>query len=146
MEGSGCGGRGVIHTLKAAYSHQQLPRPHFCIWSLSSDLSELKALSPVKRIPGPGAWRGGEGAAAPRRGWNPLCRRERGRPRPQGPRMGGSREDHLPGPRPPFYRRTVGPSLTTARTHGEKASQEGLGNPAQKLSSRAALGQLGLHF
>lgn len=54
----------VIYTLKAAYSHQRLPCPHICIWRLSSDLSELKALSPIKRIPGPKSLEGeGRGEA-----------------------------------------------------------------------------------
>ena len=39
----------VIHTLKAAYSHQRLPSPYICIWIFSSDLLELKALSPIKK-------------------------------------------------------------------------------------------------
>lgn len=56
----------VIYTLKAAYSHQRLPCPHICICSLSSDLSELKALSPIKRIPGPRSPEGeGRGLRAP---------------------------------------------------------------------------------
>lgn len=56
----------VIYTLKAAYSHQRLPCPHICICSLSSDLSELKALSPIKRIPGPKSPEGeGRGLRAP---------------------------------------------------------------------------------
>lgn len=50
----------VIHTLKAAYSHQRLPSLYICIWIFSSDLLELKALSPIKRIPGPRS-PGGEG-------------------------------------------------------------------------------------
>lgn len=43
---------------------RRLPCPHICIWSLSSDLSELKALSPIKRIPSPGS-QAGEGKGAP---------------------------------------------------------------------------------
>lgn len=51
-----------------------LPCPHICIWSLSSDLLELKALSPIKRIPGPGSQAGESGRerAPGRKPWFPA--------------------------------------------------------------------------
>lgn len=144
----------VIYTLKAAYSHQRLPCPHICIWSLSSDLSELKALSPIKRIPGP---RSPEGEGRELRVPESLpshhaagrarsaAFRRRGGPGPEGLGWGAKSGDRLGAPAPRFnpsaLRAHPGPldslgcSQATGRSAGEGARPNGLGIPALQLVS-----------
>lgn len=134
--------------------------PHICIWSLSSDLLELKALSPVKRIPGPRSPEGeGRGLWAPKSlpshrarartlsrassrwggtGLKASVGRIKRGPSP-GPLLHAS-TPHLSLPIPEPHRRP-GRSRASGSSAGEKASQDGLGNLVLTLISCVALGR-----